>query len=225
MVTVSNIVKKLLERELLIQESINRNIISYSLLAKYLKPEIEQEMGKKIKDSAVVMALRRHASDVKTSYSKPSFRYAIETIKTDICYVVLEESPDLLHKLKDFYSIVDFKRGGILNIIQGNFEVSIITNMRYKEKLLDLLYEKSILETVDDLVSISLTYSTNFLFTPGILYDVSRFLAWENINVLDLILTKTEISIIISKKDLMRCYKTLGRFAENNGSQYEEIIK
>jgi len=225
MVTISNIVKKILEREVLVQEAINRNIISYSLLAKYLKPEIEQEMGKKVKDSAVVMALRRHADSVKKTYSNPSFKYAIETIKTDICYVVLEESPDLLHKLKDFYSIVDFKRGGILNIIQGNFEVSIITNMRYKEKLLDLLYEKSILETVDDLVSISLTFSEEFLFTSGVIYDVTRFLAWENINVLDLILTKTEISIIISKKDLMRCYKTLGRFAENNGKQYEHIIK
>ena len=223
MVTISNIVKKLLEREVLIQESLNRNIISYSLLAKYLKPEIEQEMGKKVKDSAIVMALRRHSDDVKKSHSSPSFRYAIETIKTEICYVVLEESPDLLHKLKDFYSIVDFKRGGILNIIQGNFEVSIITNMRYKEKLLDLLYEKSILETVDDLVSISLTFSEEFLFTSGVIYDVTRFLAWENINVLDLILTKTEISIIISNKDLMRCYKCLGRFAENNGDKLKTI--
>jgi hypothetical protein len=78
---------------------------------------------------------------------------------------------------------------------------------------------------LDDLVSISLTYSENFLFQPGIIYDISRFLAWENINVLDMILTKTEISIIISKKDLMRCYKTLGRFAENNGNQYEELIE
>jgi len=219
LVTVSNIVKKILDREVLIQESINRNIISYSLLAKYLKPGIEQELDKKIKDSTIVMALRRHAENVKKSFSNPSFKYAIETIKTDICYVVLEESPDLLHKLKDFHSIVDFKRGGILNIIQGNFEVSIITNMRYKEDLLDLLYEKSILETVDDLVSISLTYSENFLFTPGILYDVSRFLSWENINVLDIILTKTELSIIIHKKDLMRCYKTLSRFAENNENE------
>ena len=225
MVTISNVVKKILDREVLIQESINRNIISYSLLAKYLKPEIEQELEKKVKESAVVMALRRHADGIKKTYCNPSFKYSIETIKTDICYVVLEESPDLLHKLKDFYSVVDFKRGGILNIIQGNFEVSIITNMKYKEKLLDLLYEKSILDTIDNLVSVSLTYSENFLFQPGILHDISRFLAWENINVLDLVLTKTEISIIISKKDLMRCYKALGRFAENNEKHYEKLIK
>jgi hypothetical protein len=79
-----------------------------------------------------------------------------------------------------------------------------------------MLSEEKVLGEVDDLVSISLTYSKNFLFTPGILYDVSRFLAWENINAIDIILTKTELSLIIDKKDLMRCYRTLGRFAENS---------
>jgi hypothetical protein len=58
------------------------------------------------------------------------------------------------------------------------------------------------------------------LLTPGILYDISRFVAWENINVIDIILTKTELSIIIDKKDLMRCYKVLGRFAENSKDSF-----
>jgi hypothetical protein len=59
------------------------------------------------------------------------------------------------------------------------------------------------LDTVKDLVSISLIYSGEFLYTPGVIYDVSRFLAWENINVIDFILTKTEMSIILDKKDLI----------------------
>ena len=63
----------------------------------------------------------------------------------------------------------------------------------------------------------------NFLFTPGILYDISRFLAWENINAIDIILTKTELSLIIGKKDLMRCYKTLGRFAENQSNSEKKV--
>jgi len=36
----------------------------------------------------------------------------------------------------------------------------------------------------------------------------------ENINIIEIILTTTEMSIIISKKDLMRCYDTLGRFSD-----------
>jgi hypothetical protein len=181
-----------------------------------LKPEIEKELEKKVKTSAIVMALRRTAENFKKTATKPVFSYSIETIKTDISYIVIEESSNVLNKLERLYGIIDFRKGGILNIIQGNYEIAIIINSKYKEKVLDLLNEENVLEIIDNLVSISLTYSKNFLYTPGIIYDVSRFLAWESINAVDIILTKTEFSLIIDKKDLMRCYSTLGRFAENN---------
>lgn len=215
MATISHVIQDVLKRHVLMQEAINHGIVSYNKLAKILKPEIEEELGRTVKGSAIVMALRRGSENLQKYKSRPSFSYSIETIKTDIFYIVLEESGTILPKLDKLYTIIDFKKGGILNIIQGNYEVSIITNEKYKEKVLDLLAEEKDLVIIDNLVSISLTYSKDFLLTPGILYDVSRFLAWESINVIDIILTKTELSIIIDKKDLMRCYKTLGRFAEN----------
>jgi hypothetical protein len=225
MVTISHVVQDVLKRQVLIQEAINHGIVSYNKLAQNLKPQIESELGRSVKHSAIVMALRRTSDKFAKTAKEPSFSYSIETIKTDISYICLEESPTLLSQLEKLYSIIDFKKGGILNIIQGNYEVAIITNHKHKEKVLDILANEKVLETIDDLVSISLTYSKNFLFTPGILYDVSRFLAWENINAIDIILTKTELSLIIGKKDLMRCYKTLGRFAENRDNSDEKVKK
>jgi len=223
LVTISHVVQDVLKRQVLIQEAINHGIVSYNKLAKNLKPQIEAELGKPVKHSAIVMALRRSAGKLEKTSKRPSFSYSIETIKTDISYIVLEESVSLLGKLENLYRIIDFKKGGILNIIQGNYEVAIITNHKYKEKVLDILADQKVLETIDDLVSISLTYSKNFLFQPGILYDISRFLAWENINAIDIILTKTELSLIVGKKDLMRCYKTLGRFAEDRMNKKPSI--
>jgi len=207
MVTISHVVQDVLKRQVLIQEAINHDIVSFNKLAQMLKPQIEQELGKTVKQSAIVMALRRSSNNFSKAASKPIFSYSIETIKTDISYIVLEESPSLLSQLEKLYRIIDFKKGGILNIIQGNYEIAIIINNKHKEKVLDILSEEKVLETIDDLVSISLTYSKNFLFTPGILYDVSRFLAWESINAIDIVLTKTELSLIIDKKDLREILK------------------
>ena len=223
MVTISHVIQDLLRRQVLIQEAINQEIVSFNKLAKVLKPQIEEELGKQVKHSAVVMALRRSSEKLQKSSKEPSFSYSIETLKTDICYILLEDSPDLLHKLKDFYAKIDFKKGGILNIIQGNFEVGIITNKKYQEDLLDLLHDEKVIETIDDLISISLTYSGAFLYTPGVIYDVTRFLTWENINVIDIILTKTEMSIIISNQDFTKAYRVLGRFAENRDNS-EKIL-
>lgn len=215
MVTVSHIVKDIINRQIFLQEAINNDIVSFNKLARYLKPKIQEELQKEVKTSAIVMALRRHTEKTKKRLIEPKFSYYIGTIKTDICYIILESSSNLLPKIQKLYPIIDFRKGGILNIIQGNFEIAIITNKKYKEQLQELLQEEKIVEAVDDLVSISLTYSKDFLFTPGVLYDVIRFLTWENINVLSIILTSTEMSVIIDQKNLMRCYKTLSRFAEN----------
>jgi|YNPNPStandDraft_1061719.scaffolds.fasta_scaffold01869_9 aspartokinase len=219
MVTISNIVKDIINRQTFIQESINHNIVSFNKLARYLKPKIEEEMKKEVKTSAIVMALRRQADKLEKTIITPKFSYYIGTIKTDICYIMLEESPALLNKIQQLYPIIDFKKGGILNITQGNFEIGIITNKKYKDQFLDVLSDEKILDVIDGLVSISLTYSKEFVFTPGVLYDVVRFLAWENINITSIILTSTEMSIIIDQKDLMRCYKTLSFFAEDENKE------
>jgi len=216
MTTISNVVQDIIGRQIFLQEAVNHEIVSYNKLARYLKPAIEEELKKEVKISAIVMALRRHAEKLEKMLVEPKFCYYIGTIKTDICYFILEESPTLLTKIQMLYPVIDFKKGGILNIIQGNFEIAIITNKKYKEELLDIFHDESIIDTVEGLVSISLTYSKEFLFTPGVLYDVVRFLAWENINITSVILTSTEMSIIIDQKNLMRCYKTLARFAEED---------
>jgi hypothetical protein len=214
MVTISHVVKEILNRQIFLQEAINNDIVSFNKLANHLKPNIESILGKGVKHSAIVMAIRRHAEKSKNVLQSSKFSYFIETIKTDICYVTFEESSTLLPKIPTLYSIVDFKKGGILNIIQGNFELTIITNKRYEDELLDILHDEKVIQTIDDIVSISLIYSKEFLFIPGVLHDIVRLMAWENINILDIILTSTEMSIIIAKKDLMRCYEILGRFAE-----------
>lgn len=218
MTTISQVVKNILNRQIFLQEAIINEIVSYNKLAKHLKPKIEVELGYEVKHSAIVMAIRRHAEKSKQIVNKPKFNYFVETIKTDILYISLEESAELLSKIQELYSIIDFKKGGILNIIQGNFEITIITNQRYKDDLLDIFQEEKIIEIVDDIVSISLSYSKDYLFVPGVIHDVVRLMAWDNINIIDIILTVTEMSIIISKKDLMRCYSILGRFSMEGSS-------
>jgi len=215
MVTVSYVVKDLLNKRVFLQEAINRNIVSYNALAKHLKPDIETELGKHVKHSAVVMALRRYAEKVETKREHIKFNYFRETIlKTDICYIIIAESATSLSKVQNLYNEIEFKQGGIYNIVHGNYEIGIITNQRYKDILLELLHDEKVSHVVEDLAVISLTHTQNFLFTPGVMYNVLRFVSWENINILSIILTPQELSLVIPRTDAMKCYNTLERLVK-----------
>jgi hypothetical protein len=223
MVTVSKAVKDILRKQVFLQEAINRDIVSYNSLAKHLRPEVEEEVGKTVKHSAVVMALRRYAEKLEKKKEQISFNYFRETLlKSDICYIAFEESSTTLNKVQELYNEIDIKRGGIFNIIQGNYETGVITNARYKKRFLELLGDEKIINIVDDLVVISLTYSKDFLFTPGVMYNVLRFLAWENINVINLTMTSKELNLVIQRDQAMQCYNILERLVKPYKSQKEE---
>ena len=215
MVTISHIVQDILNKHVFLQEAVNHGIVSYNKLAESIKPEIEAELGKKVKNNAVVMALRRYSDKLEKKQHQLTFNYFRETLlKTDVCYIILEESSTSIDKIQSIYNEIDFKRGGIINIIQGNYEVGIITNQRSKEKLLDLLSDEKILNVLEDLVVISLTYSKDYIFTPGVLYNVLRFLAWDNINIVGIIMTQKELSLVVSRKDTVRCYNVLDKLVQ-----------
>ena len=216
MVTISHIVQKIVDNKVYIQESMHKEIVSYAGLAKQLKPEIEEELGKTIKKHAIEMALRRYSEQLRQKHKPIKFDYSSDIImKTKICDIAVVRSPKLLFKLKKLYDIVDFEKGDILNIIQGSSEISIVTNERYKNKLLEILKEEKVLITEDNLISLTMTFSKDFFYTPGIIFNIIRNIAWENINIYEIVSTNTELTFILHKKDAMKGYKALEKLTLN----------
>ena len=215
MVTISHVVSDILNKQVFLQEAINHNIVSYNKIANNIKSEIEKELGKKVKHNAIVMALRRYSEKLEKRKEKASLNYFRETLlKTDVCLIIIEESPEALNKTQKLYNKMIFKQGKIFNIVQGNYELGIITNKSNMEDVINAFGKNNILRIVEELVVISLMYSKDYLFTPGVLYNVLRFLAWENINIFNITLTPQELSLVISRDDTIRCYNTLEKLVK-----------
>jgi aspartokinase len=215
MVTISQVVQKIVNDKIFILEPLSKGIISNVALAEQLKPDVEDELGKKVKTHAIVMALRRYTEEIKKTHKEIAFDYSSEIIlKTDICDIAVLRSPTLLSKLKRLYDIVEFEKGDMLNIIHGRHEAVVVTNERYIKKSLTLLKKEKILNVEKNLVSLTLTFSSDFLYTQGVIYNVVRALAWENINIFEIVSTNTELTFILNKKDSTKGYKILAQLVE-----------
>lgn len=217
MVTISHLINKIVSSRPILHDAIGQEIISFGNLAEQLVPEIEEELNKKVKHSAVVMSLRRYAEKIQNTQTRPKFNYNSEIImKTNLCDLSVRKSPKLFTKLKKIYSIVNYEKGDVLNIIHGNYEVSIVSNMRYLEKIKKELKGEKILNTEEDLVSLSLNFSGDFLHTPGIISTAARKLNWDNVNIFELVSTLTELTFIVSKKDSTKGYAALQRLVSDS---------
>jgi hypothetical protein len=135
-------------------------------------------------------------------------------MKTNLCDIVVQKSTNALSKLKQIQALVSYEKGDVLNMIHGTTEISIITNQRYKDKVLKLLKDEKIINIEENLVSLSLRFSKEFFYTPGVISSIIRKLAWEGVNIFEIVSTFTELTIITGKKDAMKGYNALESMME-----------
>lgn len=212
MVTIAHLVKKIVQDNHFLVEAMSKELISYGNLAEQIQPKIEEELGKKVKLSAITMALRRFADELESfSQDITSFDFKGEILmRTNIISLNVVKSPKLLGKLKDVYSIVDFEKGDVLNVIVGNNEASIVSNQKYEKELSQFLKGEKLIHKESDLVALTLIFdSDDFITTPGGIFMAVRKIAWEGINIYEIISTLRELTFIISKKDSMKGYSLL----------------
>jgi aspartokinase len=210
MPSISQVVRNFVEQRPMVYEGLIEDIISHAALAEYLQNDVERELGKEVKLPAIVMAVRRYSENLESRGNIKNFKFNSEIImKTGLADVTVVKSPSCVEKLKKLYFLVDYDRGETLNIIHGNYEITIVITEKHLEKLKQILMYEKILNVEKDLVSLSVSFSRDFLTTPGVLTKVTRKLAWENINIFENISTMTELIFIISKKDSVRAYKAV----------------
>lgn len=204
--------KKIVSEQPFVEEGLVKGIISIQSLSEQMLPSIEQELNKNIKLPAVVMALRRYSENIAEHGQKVrKFNYAAELLlKTNICDFTVVKSQSLLAKLKTVYNLVDFERGETLNVILGNNEVSVIINEKHADKLTKFLHGEKILNKEANLIALTIIFTADdFLHTPGIIFDIVRKLAWNGINIYEIVSTMTELTFILHKKDSMKAYNVL----------------
>ncbi len=218
MESVSSIVKRLLHQRPFLLEAFGRGILSFGGLAAEFKPTVERQLGKEVKESAIVMALRRYAEETRdkpTPEVEPETPLSCEILmKTNICDFNVKKNEALLQRLGRLYEMVQLGKGDFLNVTIGNDEVSIAISEKYRDKTEEFLGDEKLFEERSGLVSLTLLFSGDFLHTPGIVFQALRKLAWENINVYEIVSTMTELTVVISKEDSGRGYEALQEFIE-----------
>ena len=103
MVTIAHLTEKIIEKKPFLEESLSRGLINYGALAEEIQPEIEAEMKKKVKHSAVMMALRRYSQKAREKlFRKVKFEDQDITLKSDLVEITIYKTPDSGELIKKF---------------------------------------------------------------------------------------------------------------------------
>lgn len=202
MITVSEAAEKIVKRSRYLSEALSKDIINVSSLARYIKPEIEGMLMKKVSTSSIIMALKRLSGNVypETPYQEIFNDHPEITIKTNLAFVVLnkhfEEGEE---KNPDSVLVTDTPSG---SAILGSKKIVL----SYVDDKANLYYPVS---------SISVPIPKEGISTPGIYYFFLKSLAWERINILNMFTSPSELVIVVAEEDSQRTLGVLRSLFEN----------
>ena len=213
--SISSCVKQVINRSPFINEMLMQQIISYSNLSRFIQGKVEALYGAPVKLSAIVMSVRRYAEDLIARQKEGGVREKIGyeiSMKTNIHDVNLVRSDSFVSRLSGLYDKVKPQKGDFLNVTIGSHEISIAVSDKFKGALDELMEGQEILHRKDNMVALTILFQPGFLQTPGILYMATRKLAWENINLTEIVSTMTELTFVIAREDSMKAYDVLESF-------------
>src|SRR5690606_2158547 len=99
MKTISSVVEDYIKKKPFLQSALAQGIINLTSLSRIVKPEIEGELGKDIRNGAIVMALKRLSDDLEfrathkiSKVLKKIGEITVRSSLTDFTYLVSESS-------------------------------------------------------------------------------------------------------------------------------------
>lgn len=210
MITIGELVNQYLRNHPFIEQAIEEDLINYSSLARQIKPDIEKELMKRIEVSAVGMALRRAATHIKKRNRQNSIIKAEELIvRSGIVEYTFEKSETISGTVATFLHATALEKKYFSVVTEGVFEVAVIMSAQYEERAKAIFKNETITSRQDNISAITLRLPTNNVIVPGVYYRFLQKLAWDNINIVDIVSTLTEFTILLSEEEVDRAFKLL----------------
>jgi len=213
MITVPEATEKIIKRSRYLSEAISKDLINLSALAIYITPEIEEMLIKKVSKASVIMAIRRTKLRLRKkpqSKYKDIFKSPPEMIiRSNLSLINLMNSDELYKNCVEFFNSHPIERRHFFTLTEGSSETTIALSTVLKENLINSLGQGKINLNLDNLSSITIQLPKEVATSSGIFYFFLKSLAWEEINVVEIISTSLELTFIFDSKDINKAFSVL----------------
>ena len=211
--TVSQAVHFIISKKPFIAEALNDEIINYSALADFLKIDIEKLLGKDVKIGGIIMALRRFESFKNPNYSRKLDEIITKmgdiVVRSNLVDYTFRNSDTLIQKQQKLFKIIHNYKGFFYTISQGVYETTFVLSDLIKDELPDIFEGESLISYSYGLSSITIKLPSENTEQPGLYYYIFRKLAWEGINILEVVSTSNEFTILLKDEDIDKAFSVI----------------
>lgn len=210
MISVSDALNDIIKSYPLIEDGLSRGLINYSAFAREVRREIEKKLYKDVKEGAIVMALKRISENLaKNASQKKSLDLTDLTVRSNLSELTFQNSETLPEKTRELFDKVASKKETVCTLSEGVRETTFIVSSEITNEVKKIFRGEILVSEIKSLSSVTIRLPKEVVYIPGVYYQILKSLAWENINVIEVLSTYTELTIIVEDKNVDRAFSSL----------------
>ncbi len=213
MKTISAVVEHYIKKKPFLQSALAQGIINLTSLSRQVKPEIEEELGKEVRNGAIVMALKRLSDDLEFRAThrilkvlKNIGEITVRSSLTDFTFLV---SDTILENQTKLLKEVDQNKDVFYTSSRGVNELNIVVSNTLDNTVERLFSAEKCTQKAENLSSITVKLPAENVSVPGIYYFIFQRLAWEGIVLYEVISTTNEFTILVNDDQVESAFKTI----------------
>lgn len=213
MKTISSVVEVYIKQKPFLLNSISQGIINLTSLARLMMPEIESELGKEVKQGAVVMALKRLSEELDFRINhklvkvlKNIGEITVRSSLVDFAFVV---SDTLLENQCRLITEINKNKELFYTSSRGVNETNIIVSASIIDTVEEIFKNEKQTHKVDNLSSITVKLPEVNVTVPGVFYYIFQRLAWEGVIIHEVISTTNEFTVIVNDNQIDTAFKII----------------
>ncbi len=211
--SIGKITEDLINRSPFLREAMTDDLINVSALARKLKAEIEDLVGKEVNEGAIVMAIKRmtpglyHRLNIKiTNVMGELGDFLVRSNLEDFTF---ENSDAFKAKQTELIEEINKDNDTFFTLCKGVTETTFIVSSQHSETVSRLFKNAKLKSHTKDLASVTVKLPSINTEIYGIYYYILKHLAWEGININEIVSTSNEFTVVVKQDDVDKAFKIL----------------
>lgn len=194
----------------MLQLAVRHRLLNLSQASLYLQPLIEARLKKEVTASSITMGLSRlQRSMGESKQRRVEEHFSLENlfVTSDLAVVCFPNTLGVRREVHHAYGTIH-KRGRFVTVTQGVGQVTVITDRSELDNLLRHVPEKPISKE-PDISALGVSFRKEYASAPGFFAAVFQQLYLQNINVVEVASTATELVVYLQDQDVRLAFDSL----------------
>ena len=213
MKTISAAVEAYIKGKPFLQSALSQGIINLTSLARQIRPEIEDQLGKDVRSGAIVMALKRLSDQLEFRSTHRILKVLKNigeiTVRSSLTDYTFRVSDSILQNQMRLLEKVHQQRDVFYTSSRGVEELNIVVSSSLNEVVEEYFRFEICKQKAENLSSITVKLPAENVAVPGIYYFIFQRLAWEGIVLYEVISTTNEFTILVHDQQVNSAFSVI----------------